>query len=64
MVSKESHSLGEQIKMYTNSMNKNLKSNVNFLHGFLRTAIPEVKDKIHKLIDLHQSRKYFKFNDS
>jgi hypothetical protein len=57
MVSKESDSVGEQIKMSTINMNKNLRSNVKFLQGFLRTAKPEVKDKIHTLVDLYQSRK-------
>ena len=57
MVSKESDTVGEQMKISTINMKKNLRSNVKFLQGFLRTAKPEVKDKIHTLVDLYQSRK-------
>ena len=48
-------SVGNNIS--TNNMTKKIKTNITFLQGFLKTAKPEVRNKINNLIDMYSSRK-------
>ena len=42
-------------------MSKKIKANIAYLQGFLKTAKPEISNKISNLIDLYGSRKISNF---
>ena len=58
---KTSSSFEAKFNLSLNNMSKKIKTNIAFLQGFLKTAKPEVKNKITNVIDLYSSRKITNF---